>query len=94
MPEFWYTRQINLSNLFMSLSDCVSADPKLESVQIVVYGAFANGFLNDSFSFSARDPVQSNPEMARNTGNAAAFDGPNDIKMLFTKISSFDFKLE
>ena len=47
----------------MSLSDCVSADPKLETVQIVVCGAFANDFLNDSFLFSARDPNQSQPEM-------------------------------
>ena len=48
---FWYTRQINLSNSFMSSSVCVLADPKLVSAEIVVSGAFANGFQNDSFPF-------------------------------------------
>ena len=47
----------------MSLSDCVSVDPK-KSAQIVVSCAFANDFLNDSFLFSARDPNQPQPEMA------------------------------
>ena len=71
---FWYTRQINLSNLFLASSVCVSADPKLASAEIVVSGAFANGFQNDSFPFSAKDPVQLHPEMAWNPDNAAAFD--------------------
>ena len=37
---------------------CVSVDPELVSAEIVnVSGAFANGFLNGSFPFPARDPV-------------------------------------
>ena len=54
----------------MASSVCVSADPKLVSAEIVVFGAFANGFQNDSFPFSAKDPVQSHPEMTWNPGNA------------------------
>ena len=44
---------MNLSNSFMSSSLCVSADPELVSAEIVVFGAFANGFQNDSFPFPA-----------------------------------------
>ena len=52
---------------FLGFVSLCFGGPKLASVKIVVSGAFANGFQNDSFPFSARDPVQLHPEMAWNT---------------------------